>query len=89
MTTCIKTCHFNNYGALSNWMLLIIVTFCILRKEVEKCKSKKMKYDFAYYILICKTYRQKGQKDSPLFYTNAEEEFLKEVMPKYNFENEQ
>ncbi|XP_022289211.2 protein BCCIP homolog [Crassostrea virginica] len=50
-----------------------------LLKEVEKCKSKKMKYDFAYYILICKTYRQKGQKDSPLFYTNAEEEFLKEV----------
>ena len=56
---------------------------------MEKCKSKKMKYDFAYYILICKTYRQKGQKDSPLFYTNAEEEFLKEVMPKYIFENEQ
>lgn len=38
-----------------------------------------MKYDFVYYILVCKTYRQKGQKNSPLFYTNAEEEFLQEV----------
>ncbi|XP_061177684.1 protein BCCIP homolog [Saccostrea echinata] len=53
--------------------------FDSLLKEVEKCKNKKMKYDFSYYILLCKTYRQKGQKNSPLFFTNAEEEYLQEV----------
>lgn len=58
---------------------LAVPMFESLLKEVEKCKNKKMKYDFAYYILVCKTYRQKGQKNSPLFYTNAEEEFLQEV----------
>lgn len=60
-------------------MKVIILFIFSTRKEVEKCKNKKMKYDFAYYILVCKTYRQKGQKNSPLFYTNAEEEFLQEV----------
>lgn len=64
----------------------IYCLFFSTRKEVEKCKNKKMKYDFAYYILVCKTYRQKGQKNSPLFYTNAEEEFLHEVYRVYKIE---
>ncbi|XP_048771756.1 protein BCCIP homolog [Ostrea edulis] len=58
---------------------LSVPMFDSLLKEVEKCQAKQMKYDFAYYILLCKTYRQKGQKNSPLFFTNAEEEYLQEV----------
>lgn len=59
--------------------MLIYCLFFLIRKEVEKCKNKKMKYDFVYYIFVCKTYRQKGQKNSFLFYINVEEEFLQEV----------
>lgn len=44
---------------------------------MEKCKRKKMKYDFRYYILISKCYRPKGTDQ--MFYTNAEEELLIKV----------
>ncbi|KAK3095168.1 hypothetical protein FSP39_010976 [Pinctada imbricata] len=53
-----------------------------LLKEIEKSKKKRQKFNFAYYILICKTYqaKQKSSKEIPqVFYTNAEEELLQEV----------
>lgn len=66
--------------------MLIYCLFFLIRKEVEKCKNKKMKYDFVYYIFVCKTYRQKGKKNSFLFYINVEEEFLQEVYRVYKIE---
>lgn len=56
---------------------------------MEKAKRKKMKYDFSHYLMICKTYRcklmggkQQGGGDAgegQVFYTNPEEELIKEV----------
>ncbi|KAJ8317435.1 hypothetical protein KUTeg_005339 [Tegillarca granosa] len=63
-------------------------------KEMEKAKRKKMKYDFSHYLMICKTYRcklmggkqQKGGDagEGQVFYTNPEEELIKEVSD-FNF----
>jgi len=57
---------------------------------VEKAKSKKMKYDFSYYVLISKTYRlgalpKKGKKrnksaqQDTVTFVNAEEELFFKV----------
>jgi len=53
---------------------------------MEKAKSKKMKYDFSYFLLISKTYKlgklpRKGKKKNTsaqdtLTFVNAEEELF-------------
>lgn len=64
-----------------------------LCKEVKKACDKKMAYDFAYYIFICKLYKldgkSKGKKknrkgknpieDQEIIWSNPEEELLDEV----------
>jgi len=69
---------------------VLCVGFCRFSKEIEKAKSKKMKYDFRYFLLISKTYRfhqppRKGKKRNPgaqqdsLQFVNAEEKLFYEV----------
>ncbi|KAK2174969.1 hypothetical protein NP493_761g01047 [Ridgeia piscesae] len=62
-----------------------------LIKEMERATKKGMKYNFAYYVMICKTYKmpqpvlpsgggrrkQKGEMEGRIF-VNAEEEFFHE-----------
>jgi len=58
-------------------------------KEMEKAKSKKMKYDFSYFLLISKTYKlgttpRKGKKkrrnaQDAVTFVNAEEELFFKV----------
>ena len=52
----------------------------IFRKEMEKARLKNMKYDFSYYMMICKTFLMKSagvKKD--LFFSNSEEELFQKV----------
>ncbi len=63
------------------------------RKEIDRAKKKNMKYDFEWLLMVSKTYRlqlaaganaggsSKGSgtiKESPLLFTNEEEEFFHE-----------
>ncbi|XP_060066691.1 BRCA2 and CDKN1A-interacting protein-like [Ylistrum balloti] len=53
-----------------------------LIKDIEKCQRKQMKYTFARYVMISKTYRMKGvskQKEEPIIFSNSEEELLHEA----------
>ncbi|XP_069140116.1 BRCA2 and CDKN1A-interacting protein-like [Argopecten irradians] len=53
-----------------------------LIKDMEKCQRKQMKYSFAKYMMVSKTYRMKGgskQKEEPVIFSNSEEELLHEV----------
>lgn len=64
--------------------------FVHFSKEMEKAKSKKMKYDFGNFLLISKTYKlsklskkgkkknRSGQQDTVTF-VNAEEELFFKV----------
>merc|ERR1739838_656407 len=47
-------------------------------KEVEKAKAKKMPYDFAYVVMICKVYKEKKKKQnaSEELFANPEEEIF-------------
>ncbi|XP_033757487.1 BRCA2 and CDKN1A-interacting protein-like [Pecten maximus] len=53
-----------------------------LIKDMEKCQRKQMKYSFARYVMISKTFRMKSaskQKEEPINFSNSEEELLHEV----------
>lgn len=61
-----------------------------LRKELEKAKSRKMPFDFHYFVLICKLYKMdhtkkkskknKNKEAEPeILWSNAEEEVFLEV----------
>ncbi|KAJ1522831.1 hypothetical protein ONE63_001982 [Megalurothrips usitatus] len=68
-----------------------------LRKEMDKATSKKMAFDFKYYIMICKLYKMdltkkksKKNKNKPAepetVWSNAEEEIFEEMADcKYEF----
>lgn len=69
-------------------LVLILHIFC--RKEVDKAKSRKMPFDFQYYVLICKLYKsepkqkksKKNKNKAPepdVLWSNAEEEVFQEV----------
>ena len=54
--------------------------FFFHRKEMEKARKKNMKYDFSYYLMVCKTFLMKSagaKKD--MFFSNSEEELFQEV----------
>ncbi|KAL5021817.1 hypothetical protein ScPMuIL_000972 [Solemya velum] len=61
---------------------IAVPMFDSLVKEMEKARRKNMKYDFKYYLMICKTYKLrpgKKNKAEEMFYSNSEEEFFKEI----------
>ena len=52
------------------------------RKEVEKARKKKMKYEFSEYVMVSKTYRMPGiagQAEGMRVFVNAEEEYFAQV----------
>jgi protein BCP1 len=74
-------------------------SFAALCREMDSAKSKKMKYDFGYYILISKTYRmstdrqtknkkkknKNGSKEVHTFVNAEEELFFKEAELTFEF----
>lgn len=61
-----------------------------LRKEIEKAKSRKMPFDFQYFVMICKLYKMdhmkkkskknKNKEPEPeVLWSNAEEEVIQEL----------
>ena len=56
------------------------------RKEMERATKKRMRYDFAYFVMICKTYKmpaalpggRNNQTEGRIF-VNPEEEFFHEA----------
>ncbi|KAL8579011.1 hypothetical protein ACOMHN_035950 [Nucella lapillus] len=62
---------------------IAIPSFLSLRKDLDKACRKKMNYSFQHFIMLCKTYRLKGEAkagDAPsLFYSNPEEEVIAEM----------
>ncbi|CAH0555561.1 unnamed protein product [Brassicogethes aeneus] len=62
-----------------------------LHDEIERFKKKDQSYNFQYFVMICKTYKPKGEKDGEETFTNAEEEiFAKKsiINFEFNVENE-
>ncbi|MPC10052.1 Protein BCCIP [Portunus trituberculatus] len=59
-----------------------IPVFDCLRKEINEAKKKKMPYDFAYLLLICKVYKLEKKKKKKTVETelwgNPEEEVIAE-----------
>ena len=52
---------------------------------MEKANLKKMKYDFDYYIMICKAYEMKlAHNKKEDFYSNSEEELFENVSSHYH-----
>nr|CAI5855271.1 unnamed protein product [Callosobruchus analis] len=48
-----------------------------LHSEIERRKKKDASYNFEYYVMICKTCKNKEQGDSEFFVNDEEEMFLK------------
>lgn len=56
--------------------------FLSCRKEINEAKKKKMPYDFAYLLLICKVYKLEKKKKKGAeteLWGNPEEEVIAEV----------
>lgn len=54
-----------------------------LISEINKANSKNLKFNFGYYILICKLYKQDGKKctktkPAEVYFSNPEEELFDE-----------
>ena len=75
-----------------SWLTSITSIYC--RNEIEKAKTKGMRYDFTHYVLLCKMLRMppmegaatgKSKKKQPSrdswekVFVNAEEEYFSEV----------
>lgn len=57
----------------------VLPVFESMMQEIEKAKAKKMPYDFAYVLMICKIYKEKKkQKQSEDMFANPEEEIFAE-----------
>lgn len=59
-----------------------------LHKEIKRAASKKMPFDFVYYVMILKMYRRDKKKNKPAedTYSNQEEEiFLKDAVVDFEF----
>ncbi|KAH3787724.1 protein BCCIP homolog [Dreissena polymorpha] len=56
---------------------LAVPMFEALVKEMTKACQKEMKYNFAYYVLICKTYEMKAAHNvRQMIFSNSEEELF-------------
>ncbi|KAG5898212.1 hypothetical protein JTB14_005592 [Gonioctena quinquepunctata] len=65
-----------------------VVSLSMLRSlsgDIEKMKKKDPSYDFAYYVMICKTCKPKDNNGEEIFSNDEEEFFCKEAAVNFEF----